>query len=95
MDDFLSRLASLQGEMNTSAFARLLGINQKTLDHLVKGERKPSVEIVIAVCTKMHVSANWLLGLPETKSAPKNTDSTARLECLCSEMRALLEKYSS
>ncbi len=95
MDDFLSRLASLQGEMSTSAFARLLGINQKTLDHLVKGERKPSVEVVIAVCRKMHVSANWLLGLPETRSAPKNTDSAAKLEGLCAEMRTLIEKYSS
>ncbi len=68
MDSFLERLRSLQGATTTAAFARQLGVNQKTLDHLVKGERKPSVEVVVAICTKLNVSADWLLGLSEAKN---------------------------
>lgn len=68
MDSFLKRLESLQGATPTAAFARQLGVNQKTLDHLVKGERKPSVEVVVAICSKLNVSADWLLGLSDEKS---------------------------
>ena len=68
MNSFLKRLESLQGATPTAAFARQLGVNQKTLDHLVKGERKPSVEIVVAICSKLNVSADWLLGLSDEKS---------------------------
>ena len=49
--------------MSVSAFSRFLGINQKTLDLYVKGERKPSVELIVAVCSKCGKTADWLLGL--------------------------------
>lgn len=49
--------------MSVSAFARFLGLNQKTLDLYIKGQRKPSVELVIAVCSKCGRTADWLLGL--------------------------------
>ena len=49
--------------MSVSAFARFLGLNQKTLDLYMKGERKPSVDLIVAVCTKCGRSADWLLGL--------------------------------
>ena len=59
----ISRLRSLQGAMSVAAFARYIGIPQKTLDSCIKGERKPSVEIVMHVCAKCGCSADWLLGL--------------------------------
>ena len=49
--------------MNVSEFARFLGMNQKSLDNYVKGQCKPSVELVVTVCIKCDVSADWLLGL--------------------------------
>lgn len=64
MKDFLERLNKCRNGASVSAFARLLGLNQKTLDLYIKGERKPSVELIIAVCTKCGCSADWLLGLP-------------------------------
>lgn len=63
MSSFLDKLKTLQGETATAAFARRIGVNQKTLDHLVKGERKPSVEVVVSICSSLGVSSDWLLGL--------------------------------
>lgn len=62
MKDFLERLNECRNGMSVSAFSRLLGLNQKTLDLYIKGERKPSVELVLAVCSKCGRSADWLLG---------------------------------
>ncbi|MBR4523257.1 MAG: helix-turn-helix transcriptional regulator [Kiritimatiellae bacterium] len=63
MKKFLERLNACKGDMSVSAFARFLEINQKTLDMYMKGQRKPSVELVVTVCTKCNRSADWLLGL--------------------------------
>lgn len=63
MKSFLERLNECRNGMSVSAFARFLGLNQKTLDLYVKGERKPSVELVLAVCSKCGRSADWLLGI--------------------------------
>lgn len=62
MQKFIERLNTCRNGMSVSAFARFLGLNQKTLDLYIKGERKPSVELVIAVCSKCGRSADWLLG---------------------------------
>lgn len=63
MKNFLDRLNECRNGASVSAFARLLGLNQKTLDLYIKGERKPSVELIVAVCSKCGRSADWLLGL--------------------------------
>ena len=41
-------------------------MNQKTVDFYMKGERKPSVELIVSVCSKCNVSADWLLGLTDS-----------------------------
>ena len=65
MKDFFYRVSGLKQGMSTNAFAKYLGVNQKSLDQMLKGERKPSIQMVITICRKCHVSADWLLGLPE------------------------------
>lgn len=65
---FLSRLKELQGSDSVSAFARYLEMPQKTVDTYIKEQRKPSVEFVMRVCSKCHVSADWLLGLSDQRS---------------------------
>lgn len=65
---FLERLLALKGDSNVSEFARFLGINQKTLDHAIKGERKPSVEMVASICSKTNVTSDWLIGLSDCPS---------------------------
>ena len=93
MGGFLSRLKQLQGKNSTAAFARILGINQKTLDHLVKGERKPSVEVVIAICSKLDVSADWLLGLPERGKSGDGAADALKVAALKGAIQAILDKF--
>lgn len=63
MEGFISRVNALKSGTSTNAFAKRLEIPQKTLDQMLKGQRKPSVQIVLAICKKCAVSADWLLGL--------------------------------
>ena len=77
MKNFLERLSKYKGSMSVSAFARHLGMNQKTLDLYMKGERKPSVDLVISVCSKCGCSADELLGLA-TNDSSEQTDWRAR-----------------
>ena len=77
MKDFLERLNDCRNGMSVSAFSRFLGLNQKTLDLYIKGARKPSVELVTAVCSKCGRSADWLLGLA-TAQMPEQTDWRSR-----------------
>ena len=77
MKNFLERLNECRNGMSVSAFARFLGLNQKTLDLYIKGERKPSVELVLAVCSKCGRSADWLLGTSSEEHL-EQTDWRAR-----------------
>ena len=64
--------------MSVSAFARHIGIPQKTLDSCIKGERKPSVEIVMHICTRCGCSADWLLGLSDVRGQAQSTVRAAK-----------------
>ena len=72
MNNFLTRVSGLKGNRNTSEFARFLGVNQKSLDQMLKGERKPSVQMVYTICLKCSVSADWLLSLPVQQEKKKS-----------------------
>lgn len=65
---FVMRLKELQGEESVSAFARRLQIKQQTLDACIKGQRKPSVEMIYKVSCNCKVSSDWLLGLTDLRA---------------------------
>ena len=56
-------------------------MQQKTVDLYLKGERKPSVEFIKSICTRFGVSADWLLGLSQSRDAsivaPNNSGAIA------------------
>ena len=72
----VARLKALKGDMSVSAFARLLEIPQKTMDVYINGEHKPSVELILRVCAKFGVSADWLLGLSDVRTPVKEAAPT-------------------
>lgn len=47
--------------------AKYLGIPQVTLNYCLAGKRKPSLELIYNICDKYGVSADWLLGLSDTR----------------------------
>ena len=71
-EPIIARIDELRGNRSVSGFARFLGMPQKSLDNYLKQGRKPSVELILLVCTKCHVSADWLLGLTSDRGGVKN-----------------------
>ena len=96
-EQMLSRIRTLPGIENVSGFARSIGMNQKTVDLYLKGERKPSLEFILCICSKFGVSSDWLLGLSESKSIQQGRTSDpvqkAKLEGLKAAIRSLLDQY--
>ena len=84
----LTRLKDLQGENSVSAFARFLEMPQKTVDTYINGQRKPSVEFIMRVCSKCHVSADWLLGLSDDRGGSK---SAAPIHALTKSRQKVLD----
>ena len=76
MQNFLERLKIVQNGLSVSAFARQIGMNQKTVDLYMKGERKPSVEFITSICSSFGISADWLLGLPDRSGGAVVTGSS-------------------
>lgn len=83
----LERLKEAENTRNVSAFARKIGMNQKTVDFYLKGERKPSLEFLYCICSSLGISADYLLGLVDDPhgtssgsviSAPNNRGSIAQ-----------------
>lgn len=96
-EQLINRVKTLPGADNVSGFARNVGMNQKTVDLYMKGERKPSLEFVLSICSRFAVSADWLLGLRDTKTAQQDRTSDpvqqAKLEGLKAAIRSLLDQY--
>lgn len=64
---FKQRLKELQGDMSVAAFAKSLAISQPAMNYYIKGERKPSVELMMKLCYYYHVSFEWLVGLSDER----------------------------
>ena len=75
------RAKELMGPMSVKQFALKLGMTQQTVDLYIKGARKPSVEFIYNICCSFNVSADWILGLSQSKDAsivaPNNSGAIA------------------
>ena len=62
------RLWKLQKQANCSSvreFAQYLDMNRQNIDRYINGDRFPDYSTIIQICTRMNVSADWLLGLSD------------------------------
>ena len=75
------RAKELMGPMSVKQFALKLGMTQQTVDLYIKGARKPSVEFIYNICCSFNVSADWLLGISQSRYAsvvaPNNSGAIA------------------
>ena len=65
--DFKDRLVELQGTRTQKEFAKFLEIPLNTYTNWLLHARKPTMDAIISLCTKMGVSADWLLCLTDQK----------------------------
>lgn len=65
---FTERFRELKGERNDTEFAEFLGISRQTVGFFGNGNRLPDAVTLVKISQKCGVSADWLLGLSETKA---------------------------
>lgn len=68
MPVFRDNLRELMGDLSVTDFAQKLGLSRQTVGFYLNGNRIPDCETLVQICNKCEVSANWLLGLSESKS---------------------------
>ena len=89
METFGDRLESLRGSDSQKEFARKLGIPLTSYTNWVGGTSTPKMEYIIQLCTKLGVSADWLLGL----SASPPAQPARKVDDLKKAIIALLKEY--
>ena len=55
------RLKLLRGDMSQDEFAKILGVSQPTIGKYEKGSRSPDAAFLQTVCSKLGITADWLI----------------------------------
>lgn len=74
---FPKRLKKLRGSRTQMEFSLELGIERVTLAAYEKGTRVPSALILKQIAERCEVSADWLLGLSDSKSVYVSVDGSS------------------
>lgn len=74
---FKDRLNILMGEMNTTEFAKHIGLSRQTTGFYLNGDRIPDAETLYQICQHCNVSADWLLGLAPEKAKTSDISELA------------------
>lgn len=69
MEKFKDRLEELRKGKTQKEFAELIGFPKNTYTNWARGIRQPSAENIAQICTRLGVSADWLLGLDSGDSS--------------------------
>ncbi len=71
---YTNRLNLLYGEsgLTQEKFAKICGVSSSAMKNYLKGERPLHLDNIYALCTYFSVSADWLLGITDTRSIEKD-----------------------
>lgn len=97
MKKVVEHLKELQGERTQKEFATLLEIPLNTYTNWLLYQRRPTIDALISICTKLGVSADWLLGLTDER-APRSGSVSDALQRKCHDLEvenAALQKALS
>ena len=89
METFGDRLESLRGRDSQKNFARKLGVPLTSYTNWIAGISSPKMEYIQLLCTKLRVSADWLLGL----STAEPDQAARKLEGLKKALASLIKEY--
>ena len=65
------KLLREEHELNQTELGKLLGMTQRKVSYLERGQYEPSLQDIKAICTYFKVSADYLLGFPKPLPYPK------------------------
>lgn len=74
---FAKRLRELRGTTSQTAFGEKIGISRASVSYYETGKRTADIEILSKICTAYAVSADWLLGISNARTA----DTTVQEVC--------------
>lgn len=86
LENFLARLDSLRAGRTVTAFAKSCDIPQQTMSNYCKGERVPSLEALVRLCTANVVSSDWLLGFTDDRTGHSAPVADASLVARVAEL---------
>ncbi len=59
------RQCLIERKLSQSAFARILGISQDSINSYCTGRREPDFDILISIAKTLNVTTDYLLGLSD------------------------------
>ena len=62
------RLREARGELSMAKAAVLVGISQQAWNLYEKNSSAPGAKLILRICQAFHVSADWLLGIPNPQA---------------------------
>ena len=65
------KLLREEHELNQTELGKPLGMTQRKVSYLERGQYEPSLQDIKAICTYFKVSADYLLGFPKPLPYPK------------------------
>lgn len=77
-NSFQERLKALRGEKRLQDVATDLGISRASLGYYESGERKPDIDILFKIADYYKVSADYLLGISNTKTRDCNVQMISK-----------------
>lgn len=98
MKKFGERLELLRGAKTQKEFAALYDIPLNTYTNWVRGIREPSASALVKLCTQLDVSADWLLGLTDSRggsAAPAQQKIIAAQPDVLREIRELKKRVNA
>lgn len=93
MHQFCERLKTIRGDRTQAEIARLLGVKQQNWARWEKGDVFPGAETLHHICVTFHVSADWLLGLPERGKSGDGAADALKVAALKGAIQAILDKF--
>ena len=94
MDIFNKRLKELRGKKSKEEIANAIGITPQSLGRYEGGHRKPDIEILKKMAEYFKVSADYLLGISETKIVNENVAATQITTGLSEENVLTLHEFA-
>lgn len=64
------RILRETAELNQTQLGKQVNMTQRKISYIECGKYEPSIEDITAFCRFFNVSADWLLGLPNTLPYP-------------------------
>lgn len=92
---FTKRFRELQGERTNTEFADFLGISRQTVGFYCNGDRIPDAVVLRQIAERCTVSADWLLGLSETKSTDTTIQQIRKFTGLSEDSISCLKRICS